>query len=538
MKHSITLFFFILFALVMQGQAPGIEWQRTIGGDDWDALRSLEKTADGGYILGGYSGSGISGDKTEESLFEDYWVLKTDSAGNIEWQNAIGGAMGEALRIAQSLADGGYILAGDSWSGISGDKSEACRGETDFWIVKTGSEGEVIWDKTFGGNTYDNLTSFIQTADGGFLAGGCSANPLSGDKTEDNAGGAADYGDYWLIRLDSEANIIWQNTIGGDRHDYLSCMQQTSDGGYIIGGSSQSDISGDKTEENAGSDGGLTPDTDYWILKLDEAGNIIWQNTIGGNNVDYLEAIQQTDDGGFILGGSSASSIGDDKTEDSRGDSDYWILKVDAEGNILWQHTYGGSGQDELSAFQQTAEGGFIIGGTSSSGISGDKTENTFDGANDMWLLKLSPEGELEWQKTIGDDGKDDCKALQITGDGGCIAAGSNSFYDDGYIPDYWVVKLSFTADAIEQFDADDFAAIFPNPASEQFFIELQLPESVDDVQITLVNMLGETVYASEKDLGAGLQHEVVQLGGIPPAIYIVQIISQQFNISRNIIIN
>lgn len=516
---------------IVAQSAPAIEWQKIIGGDDWDALLSLERTADGGYILGGSSESGISGDKTEESLFEDYWVIKTDSAGNIEWQNAIGGAMGEGLRTAQPLAEGGYILAGDSWSGISGDKSEACRGETDFWIVKTDSEGEVIWDKTFGGNTYDNLTCFIQTADGGFLAGGCSASPLSGDKTEDNAGGGDDFGDYWLIRLDSNANTIWQNTIGGDKHDYLSCLQQTSDGGYIIGGSSESDSTGDKTENSEG-------DNDYWILKLDEAGNIIWQNTIGGNDADYLEAIQQTDDGGFILGGSSASSISGDKTEDSRGDSDYWILKLDAEGNILWQHTYGGSGQDELSAFQQTAEGGLIIGGTSSSGISGDKTENTFDDANDMWLLKLSAEGELEWQKTIGDDGRDDCKALQATGDGGCIAAGSNSFYDDGYIPDYWIVKLSFTADAIEQFDKDDFAAVFPNPASEQFFIELQLPESVDDVQITLINMLGETVYVSEKDFGAGLQREIVQLEDIPPAMYIVQMISQQFNISRSIVIN
>jgi len=237
--------------------------------------------------------------------------------------------------------------------------------------------GNIQWQNTIGGSINDQLYSIQQTIDGGYILGGWSNSNISGDKTENSQGT-----DYWVVKLDASGNIQWQNTIGGSFLDYLNCMQQTSDGGFILAGSSQSGISGDKTEDSQGG-------SDYWVVKLDAFGNIQWQNSIGGNSDDYLTSIQQTIDGGYILGGYSNSGISGDKTENYQGLYDYWVVKLDATGNIQWQNTIGGNSWDELISIQQTNDGGYILGGHSSSGISGDKTENS-QGDYDYWVVKLT----------------------------------------------------------------------------------------------------------------------------------------------------
>ncbi len=196
--------------------------------------------------------------------------------------------------------------------------------------------------------------------------------------------------DYWAVKLDSSGSVQWQNSIGGNSIEWLYSIQQTTDEGYILGGISYSDSSGDKYEDNLGD---LNPliTVDYWIVKLDSAGVIQWENTIGGNNSDGLRYIQQTVEGGYILGGSSASDSTGDKTENNISSSgDIWIIKTDSLGNIQWQNTIGGSNLDILYSLQQTIEGEYILGGSSISDISGDKTENSF-GYYDYWVVKLGP---------------------------------------------------------------------------------------------------------------------------------------------------
>ncbi len=158
----------------------------------------------------------------------------------------------------------------------------------------------------------------------------------------------------------------------------MESIQQTSDGGYILGGWSKSDISGDKTEDSHGPYDPLLPlhdRWDYWVVKLDGSGNVIWDKTIGGESTEYLYSVQQTSDGGYILGGLSKSGISGEKTEANIGDSDYWVVKLDGSGNIEWQNTIGGNKNDRLNSVYQTNDGGYILGGNSDSGISGDKTE-------------------------------------------------------------------------------------------------------------------------------------------------------------------
>ncbi len=220
------------------------------------------------------------------------FTTTTSFAQSIYWQKTIGGNVGDVLRSIQQTNDGGYILGGNSWSGISGNKTESGLGGDDYWVVKLDSSGYIQWQNTIGGDTTDILNSIQQTLDGGYILGGYSKSNSSWDKTEDSKGAY----DYWVVKLDSSGNIQWQNTIGGDSSDVLSSIQQTLDGGYILGGSSESNSSGDKTENILGG-------ADYWVVKLDSFGNIQWQNTIGGNNLDELTSIQQTTDGGYILGG-------------------------------------------------------------------------------------------------------------------------------------------------------------------------------------------------------------------------------------------
>ncbi len=190
-----------------------------------------------------------------------------------------------------------------------------------------------------------------------------------------------------MLKINSIGVIEWQNVIGGKSDDFLYSVSETLDGNFIIGGYSDSQNTGDKTEMIFGN-------YDIWILKLNSAGVIIWQNDIGGTSNEYLSSIKQTSDGGFIIGGYSFSNISGDKTAENIGSSDYWLIKLDQWGNIIWQEVLGGTDFDALTSLEQTFDGGLLLGGYSNSMISGDKTEDAWLGgiySYDYWVIKLSP---------------------------------------------------------------------------------------------------------------------------------------------------
>ncbi len=428
-------------------QAPEIEWQNDIGGSQEDRVRSIEPTSDGGYIVAGFSLSYISGDKTENCLGSyDLWVIKLDSLGNIEWQNTIGGNSQESNSgvVVKQTNDGGYIVGTHSGSDISADKSEPFLGMHvfwgDYWVLKLDSIGNIEWQNTIGGSGDDVLTALQITPDGGYVIGGWSDSPISYDKTEPSFG----IFDYWIVKLNNTGNIEWQKTIGGDQNDYLADLQLTSDGGFIATGYSESHASGNKSEETIGS-------ADYWIVKLDSLGNIIWENTIGSTNGDYAAGSIQTSDNGYITGGFSFSGVGEDKTEPQIGFADYWIVKTDSSGNVVWDKTIGGGDYDYMYCLSQTKNNGYMIGGSSNSGASGVKTEPSM-GSYDMWVVRLDSAGNILWDNTIGGYGEDGLYSMRQSDDSTFILAGySNSIAsgdkDESYIGgfanyDYWIVKL------------------------------------------------------------------------------------------------
>jgi hypothetical protein len=320
-------------------------------------------------------------EKDEDSRGDfDYWIVKLNHKGDIEWNKTIGGGGTEYIDNIVQTTDGGYMLAGSSSSNASGEKTEDSRGDFDYWVVKLDKNGNKVWDKTMGGNSWEFCSPIINTKDGGVLVGGFSVSDISGEKSENSRGDA----DYWIVKLNKDGQIEWDKTIGGDQGDFCHVELQTDDGGYVLAGVSLSNTAGEKTENSRGG-------FDFWLVGLDKNGNKVWDKTIGGSdNEGDVWSFQKTEDNGYILEGFSISGISGEKTEECRGDFDYWVVKLDKNYNIQWDKTIGGAGFESVwgNCVQEIKKNVFVVGGTSWSDISGDKTVATV-GLADFWLTVL-----------------------------------------------------------------------------------------------------------------------------------------------------
>jgi len=358
--------------VVKLDSTDSIEWQRCLGGSDWDEAHSIQQTSDGGYVVAGMSSSN-DGDVTgnhSSGIIDvwDYWIVKLDSAGLIEWQRCLGGSSSDVAQSIQQISDGGYIVAGSSNSN-DGDVT-GNHGDWDYWVVKLDSAGSIKWQRSYGGSSTDVAHSIQQTIDDGYIVAGWSGS--------DDGDVIGNHGvtDCWIVKLDSVGAIEWQHCLGGSSIDDAYSIQQTSDGGYIVAGSSYSN-NGDVT----GNHGVI----DCWIVKLDSSGLIEWQRCLGGSGEDEAYSIQQTSDGGFIIAGLSYSNDGD--VTGNHGGGDYWLVKLDSVGIMEWQSSLGGSNGDYANSVQQTNDSGYIVAGSSKSN-DGDVTGN--HGNDDYWVIKLT----------------------------------------------------------------------------------------------------------------------------------------------------
>lgn len=372
-------FLFCFFTCTAFSQAPPIVWSKNYGGETWDGILSMQSTNDGGYIFTG-STSSNTGDVSGNNGNNDCWVVKLDVNRNIEWQKCLGGSESDmGIKIFQT-SDGGYITGGftNSIDGMAGPT----HGSIDYWVVKLNSTGGVVWQKAFGGSLYDMFGDIQQTSDGGYIVCGQSESQ-DGDVL--NPHGSYD---AWILKLDATGNITWQKSIGGTDYDGANSIRQTSDGGYIFSGGTYS-TDGDIT----------TPDSKkIWIVKLNSTGSIEWQKMYGsGNANEYTKQIDQTSDGGFIVLSTSGENAGD--VTGNHGSTDFWILKLDNTGSISWQKSLGGSDYEYPARLFFSDDGGYIITGSTYSN-DGDVSGN--HGDSDGWIVRLSATGELIWQKAIG----------------------------------------------------------------------------------------------------------------------------------------
>jgi len=403
-----------------------IEWEKSFGGSGIDQAYSIQQTLDEGYIVAGKSESSngdVGGNKGEF----DYWILKLDKSGNIEWEKNYGGSENDEAYSIQQTLDEGYIVGGNSRS-LDGDVGTTSYPALDYWIIKLDKSGNIEWEKIYGGSHNEELSSIKQTLDGGYIVSGLTWSSKGIESTNNGEN------DYWILKLDSSGELEWEKSYGGSKFDLASSIQQTTDGGYIVGGRSKSDDG--QIGENYGN-------FDYWIIKLNDKGIIEWEKNYGGSKKDYFRSIQQTKDGGFIIVGGTGSKNND--VNDHNGDFDYWVLKIDTEGSIEWEKTYGGSKLDEAWSVDQTLDDGYVVLGYSRS-----KNKDVIDNycKTDYWLIKLDETGNLQWGKNYGGSKWDTPQSIKQTSDSGYIMVGySNSSNGDvsenNGFDDYWVVKLA-----------------------------------------------------------------------------------------------
>ena len=354
-------------------------WDSSYGGSEFDEIWSILPTADGGYLIGGYSSSPANGNKIAATNGQqDYWMIKINADGVRQWERSYGGTSIDLFTSMTATADGSFLLSGYSISGVNGTKTAPGNGNYDYWVLKIDANGNQLWDKTYGGSGADMFPQIIPAADGGFLVGGYSSSPADGTKTRPSLDA-----DYWVVKIDAEGTQLWDSIYGGSSAETLNKMVLTADGGFLLGGYSNSIPSGQKTSINRGSN-------DYWLVKINANGTQLWDSTYGGNGNDDLYDLIPAKDGDFYLSGQSNSPANGNKTRPSLGSADYWVVKVNANGVKTKEYIYGGTSLDQQRAIYPTSNGGFLIGGFTSSGIGGNKTVNT-NGNVDYWILKVSP---------------------------------------------------------------------------------------------------------------------------------------------------
>ena len=400
------------------------------------------------------------------------------------------------------------------------------------------------WDKRFGGTLDDGMWSCIPTSDGGCLMGGGSNSGIGGDKTQDNWDSTYNTSDCWVVKIDSLGTKEWDKRFGGNNDDLVehSSLLQTKDGGYLLGGISQSDTGGDKTQANW-----AVGWYNYWVVKIDSAGNKMWDRVYGGTGEDDLEEITATTDGCFLLGGYSASDVSGDKTQPSvSGAYDYWVVKIDSAGNKLWDKVYGGDGGDQLYSLSLTQDHGFLLAGNSNSPASGDKTENnSFQNTYQTWLVKTDSAGNKQWDKTVFVNGGTTLGNAFQTSDG-CYMIGSFTPAEIGYYKtqsnwdsslDIWVIKFCDTTiinDVINLNATINFNA-YPNPFYNQLDITLS-QQNLHQATFTITNLLGQTIYTQNETNLSPTYTKMLDLSYLPNGVYWVSVVVDGERVTKEVI--
>jgi uncharacterized delta-60 repeat protein len=350
---------------------------QTFGGTSDDYAYSAIVTSDGGYALAGFTKSYGAGGA-------DMWLVKTNATGHVEWDKTYGGANDDVAFFIAATSDGGYVLAGLTESYGAGG--------ADMWLVKTNATGQVEWNQTFGGAFMEHAYSVITTSDGGYAIVGITESY--------GAGGS----DMWLVKTNATGHVEWDKTYGGVAADRGGSILVTSDGGYVLAGTTESHSAGG---------------SDIWLVKTNTTGQVEWYQTFGGVDNEFTSSVIATSDGGYVLAGNTESH--------GAGGFDIWLVKTNATGQAEWNHTYGGALEERANSVITTSDGGYAIAG---------RTESYGAGGSDMWFVKTNTTGQAEWDQTFGGISIDSAYIVIATSDGGYVLAGNAGYKD------MWLIKF------------------------------------------------------------------------------------------------
>ena len=390
-----TVFFIILFFSFFSlfAQNYQLEWQQCFGGSEEDLARNIIAYNGIYYIVGGTSSS--DGDVSFNNGTTDAWIIKIDTIGNILWEKTYGGSHGEWFTRMIPTSNNMFYLIGSTASSDGDISFDPYPDSRDIWVVKIDSSGNILWDKVIGGGMIDAIESATITNDGGVAIFGWTGSQ--------NGDVSVNYGlyDMWLAKLNSNGEIEWNKSFGTDDFDYGRTIIQTSDSGFLVGGTSTIGNGGNLTCEP------FNYNAEAILLKLDSFGNIEWQQCYGGSSHDgFMNFVELND--GYLLLGYGESQDGNLTGSGWHGESDIWVIRVDNGGDIIWQKCYGGSRFEFSKNIFVTNDGAiYIFGNTESNNgdVSGNHTLSEFDA--DIWMLKLNNEGELLYQQCFGGVGNE-----------------------------------------------------------------------------------------------------------------------------------
>jgi len=366
----------LTLALVSSAHAqPDSLWSRAYGGRSDEVCESLIQTADGGFALAGWTESFGAGGR-------DFWLVRTDENGDSLWSRTYGGENDDECQSFVLLEDGGYALAGYTESFGAGGE--------DFWLVRMDENGDSLWSRSFGEGANERCNALVQTADGGYALAG---------HTSDGS-----Y-DFWLLRTDEDGDSLWSHTYGGRSLDLCFALVQTADGGFALAGYTTSFGGGERN---------------FWLVRTDANGDSLWSRSYGGEEYDDCRSLLQTADGGFALLGYTNSY--------GAGGNDFWLVRTDEEGEIIWSQTFGGRNAEQAYAIIQVTDGGFTLAGT---------TGSFGAGRTDFWLVRTDENGDSLWSRTYGGRYLEECYSILEITDGEYALAGYSYQWD----MEFWLVK-------------------------------------------------------------------------------------------------
>jgi gliding motility-associated-like protein len=388
----------------LHAQLPPLHWARQYGGSSDDVPFVIKPTSDGGTIAAGYT---TSKDGDVHSLasreYWDLWIVKLDACGNIRWQQTFGGKGYESARDVMETVDGGYLVLGETNS-TDGGVAPGFGGTKDIWLLKLDANGNLSWQKRMGGSGLDIGNQLYHLDDGNFLI---AATSSSNDGIVTGNHGTGGYTDGVLIKIDPSGNVLWSKCYGGSKNEELLDVEVIDNKIYVAGYANSIDGDIPANQKNY----------DVWLLTVDQLGNKLSSKIYGGSQNDVAYSMTRGNNGTLTLAGYTTSSDGD--VTNAKGDQDYWLLNVSADGKLNWQQTFGGTDADYANYVFTDNDGGYVVGGISYSediDVSGAK------GEGDFWLVKLDAAGQLVWKQSYGGSESDYLRSM-------CFRPASREYY-------------------------------------------------------------------------------------------------------------
>jgi len=489
----VLLLFFGQFSVFTQNIY--INWQKSFGGSETDKINSFSLTSNGGLICAGQTKSN-NGNVSMNNGGMDCWIINLSAEGNILWEKCYGGSNADAAFSIIETANGEYVFAGYTLS-LDGDVS-GYHGQGDFWVVKLDANGEIIWQKCFGGSDTDGASFITEVSDLAYIVVGSSYS--SDMDLSENFGSS----DYWVIKIDYNGDLIWEKNYGGSSFESACSVLPTPDNGLIIASRTES------TDGNIEKNNGLS---DIWVVKIDSTGDIEWENCYGGTGYESACSILQTEDGNYIISGTTDSN--DLDVLDNHGGLDIWLIKITMNGDLIWQKCFGGSGDDYASTLIKNQEG-YTIGGTTES-EDGDISNN--NGSKDFWLINIEADTRIIWQKCFGGSDNDQLSSIIFTNDSYFIAGNSSSMDGDVNenkgMEDIWIFNtgiITYT-DFIKK---KEKLMVYPNPFNEKVTISFDNIER-EIYSLILRDLSGRIV---KKLYGISGENITINRDNLSPGIY------------------